>query len=416
MKTMNAFSRRKRPSLFVLALLFLTARQLGAQTYVYLTEVPDYTWYAGCFGTACGNLLGFWDRHGLPDFYTGPAGGGVAPLDTCGSNLGIRSMWASKAGLDGRPANKPGHIDDYWRSYTIDLQSCGLGDHFSYEDTAPDPYVSAGRPEHTPDCVGDFIGLSQNKWTNLANECSGNIDAYSFVFWDKTGRRRNNYYQTNPPGVYIPDIQSGLKEWARYRGYDADVFTQLTDFNPERTTTTGFTYDDVKAEIDAGYPVLCFLQPTTQFSRNLAPMPNANPDIHGVMIYGYITDSQSGVDNSVVIRTSWGSGDRIIMQWSASNWLGLFPVRGVIGFHPKPKVTRVARTSDSFTISWDGPSSQLRDEIAGTTTDVHHYQVERSTTLNPAAFKAVGSITTGHTMTLPDCCDGMAFYRVKLIP
>ncbi|MEO8428961.1 MAG: hypothetical protein ABI651_17840 [Verrucomicrobiota bacterium] len=39
-------------------------------------------------------------------------------------------------------------------------------------------------------------------------------------------------------GIHIPDIGSGLKEWARY---DADMFAQLTDFTSERSTTNGFT-------------------------------------------------------------------------------------------------------------------------------------------------------------------------------
>src|SRR5262249_47954131 len=124
-------------------------------------------WYYGCMGTASGNLMGYWDRHGFPDFYTGPANGGLAPLTTSGANAGIVSMWASMAGVDGRPADKPGHVDDYY---------------ISYESTAPDPYITAGRAEHAPDCIGDFMGLNQRKWTNMNSECSGNIDAFSFVF------------------------------------------------------------------------------------------------------------------------------------------------------------------------------------------------------------------------------------------
>src|SRR3954470_10586716 len=74
---------------------------------VMINDVPDYSWYSGCFGTASGNMMGFWDRNGLSDFYTGPTAGGVAPLSTSGSaNKGIRSMWASKAGFDGRPASQ----------------------------------------------------------------------------------------------------------------------------------------------------------------------------------------------------------------------------------------------------------------------------------------------------------------------
>ena len=145
-----------------------------ADSDVYLLGTPDYDWFAGCFGTASGNLMGYWDRHGLPDFYTGPTAGGVAPLDSYGANVGIRSMWVSQAGLDGRPANKPGHMDDYW-DYQPGTSPPG------YESTATDPYILANRAEHEPDCIGDFIGLNQKKWTNLNSECDGNINAYSFV-------------------------------------------------------------------------------------------------------------------------------------------------------------------------------------------------------------------------------------------
>src|SRR3954464_10311719 len=93
------------------ALLSMVAPEFADQN-VTIEGLPDYNWYAGCFGTATGNLMGYWDRNGLPDFYTGPTGNGVAPLNSFGLNQGIRSMWASKGGFDGRPANQPGHADD----------------------------------------------------------------------------------------------------------------------------------------------------------------------------------------------------------------------------------------------------------------------------------------------------------------
>jgi len=410
MQSTFSHSRMKHPLLALLALCALHPAALIAQRWVYLTEVPDYDWYAGCFGTASGNMAGFWDRHGLPNFYTGQTAGGLAPLNSRGANVGIRSLWTSKSGVDGRPANQPGHIDDYYSA----------GDGVAYDQsTASDPYVLAGRAEHAPDCIGDFIGLNQKKWTNMASECDGNIDAYSFVFWDKTGNRRMNYSHTNTTGQYIPDLQSGYKAWARWRGYDTDVFTQLSSFNPERTTGAGFTYANVKAEIDAGYPVLCFLQQQGVFSRNFSgrnpPMPKANPDIHGVMIYGYIENvPEVGVSQGVLIRTSWGSGDNIIMEWSADPWLGLYPPRGVIVVRPKPKITNVTRSGGNVNIAWDGPSSQLYDNLAGTTATVHRYQLERATTLNPANFTPVGPAGTTRTATVPD--SGPAFYRVRLNP
>jgi hypothetical protein len=387
--------------LAVSALFSIAMGQTGAQTLVYLLDAPDYEWHAGCFGTGTGNLAGYWDRHGMSNFYTGPTGGGLAPLNSFGGNGGIRSMWASQAGVDGRPSNQPGHMNDYY---------------VDYRSPAPDPYLTFGRPEHPPDCIGDFIGLNQFKWTNLNNECRGNVDAFSFVFWDKSGRRRTNYYPSNTAGAYIRDIQSGLKEWARYRGYDAEVFTQLSVFNPERSTTNGFTYDDVKAEINAGYPVLCFLQDNLHYSEPVGSIPNANPEIHGVMIYGYFSDPFSGIDKGVVIRTSWASGGSQLeyTQWTGAAWLGLYPVRGVIGFHPKPKVTAFSRAGGSITLNWHGPSARVYDEIAGSATSPHRYCVQRATSLNPASWTPVGAPTTALSATVPDV-EGTAFYRVVMI-
>ena len=384
---------------------------LRADSNVYLLDVPDYSWYAGCFGTATGNLMGYWDRHGLADFYTGPTAGGVAPLDSWAGNVGIRSLWANRAGFDGRPADQPGHIDDYWARYVND------GD-YSYQDPGPDPYTVAGRAEHAPDCIGDFIGLSQRKWVNMNGECDGNVDAYSFVYWDTNGNRRVNFTATTESGTPAPDIQSGLREWTRFRGHDADVFTQLADFNPQTPAGRGFTFADVKLEIDAGYPLLVFLQDYNQFYRSFSGMPRGNPEIHGMLIYGYQEFPEFGV-SYVRCRTSWASGDDVFYAWTAGAWVpgpGInLAVRGVIGYRPKPKLTRIQRDGAQITMSWQGPSSRLRDLVAQTTTRVHRYAVEKSSALEGAPWTTVGSITTGLTNTIAADGDTTAFYRVKLL-
>jgi hypothetical protein len=394
----------------VCAAICVPVLSLRADSDVYLLEVPDYSWYAGCFGTACGNLMGYWDRHGLPDFYTGPTAGGVAPLRDSGG-VGIRSMWANRAGFDGRPANKPGHIDDYWVRYDSDFS-------YSYQSTEPDPYVTAGRPEHTPDCIGDFIGLSQRKWVNMNGECDGNIDAFSFVYWQTNGNRRVNYTQMTPSGLPAPDIQSGLREWTRFRGSDADVFTQLADFNPQAPPGTGFTFADVKAEINAGYPILVFLQDYTEYWRAFAGMPRGNPEIHGMLIYGYQEFPEFGI-NYVYCRTSWGSGDGVYYAWTPNPWVpgpGLnLSVRGVIGYRPKPKMHLIQRTGSELTLTWHGPSSQLYDAIARSTTTVQRYQVEKSAAISGGTWTAVGSPTTGLTSTFTNEGEATAFFRVRLL-
>jgi hypothetical protein len=394
--------------LFVLGVLSSSFRTWAA-TNVLLTEVPDYTWYAGCFGTASGNLMGYWDRHGFPNFYTGPTAGGVAPLDSNGANQGIRSMWASRAGLDGRPVDQPGHIDDYWAYYRDDYS-------YSYESTAPDPYLIAGRPEHTPDCLGDFIGLSQNKWTNMNGECDGNIDAFSFVFWDSSGAQRTNFVPPMQNGRPIADIPSGLRAWTQYRGSDAEVFSQLVDFNPTVSPGNGFTFEDLKAEIDAGYPVLLYLQSYDQLFRALQGMPRGNPDMHGMLAYGYyIADSGN---QYVRYKTSWGSsGDNTFSLWGPQLWQAQLPVRGVIGYHPLPRITQVEPVSNGLLLSWEGPSAVLSNVVDQTATSLDWYILEQATQLNPPDFQAVSSPTAGHSLVLTNCCGGSpSFLRIKLLP
>lgn len=398
-------------------LLGLAAPAAFGDEEVYITNVPDYRWYAGCYGTANGNLFGFWDRNGLPDFYTGPTAGGVAPLNDLGENVGIRSMWASKAGLDGRPADMPGHIDDYWAYYNTDSS-------YSYESTDEDPYVKMQREEHAWDCIGDFIGLSQKKWTNMNGECDGNIDAFSFVYWDESGERRLNYTPPSDAGQPAVDIQSGLRAWSEYRGYSADVMTQLTSFNPETPPGRGFTFEDVKAEINAGYPLMVFLQPTNSDSRTLSnpvPMPQANPDIHAMLIYGY-HDIPDPLDplQEVRCRTSWRSGDTYFRDWNHWAWFVsprqvTFNVRGVISYRPKPKIVDVERGDGTLTFTWHGPSAQLYDVLQGETRNLHHYVIEHSPTLHPPNFSEVTAPTTEMTATVDDCCEGAGFYRVKLL-
>lgn len=369
---------------------------------VYLTEVPDYEWHHGCFGTASGNLIGYWDRRGLSEFYTGPTANGVAPLTSFGSNRGILSLWASQAGLDGRPMSQPGHHDDYWQFY---------------ESVAADPYQVAGRTEHAPDCIGDFIGLNQDKWADLGGECSGNIDGYSFNYFDRTGQRRDNYVPRDGFGEVVPDIQSGLRAFAAWRGVAVDTFSQLTDFNPDRSGGGGFTFADLRAEIDAGYPVLIFLQQFGAFSRTLHGVANVNPSIHAVLAYGYVVDDSDR--EFVRIRTSWASGDNKFGRWTSDSWLPEaslnLPARGVIGFRPRPQLLEVKAENSAVQLRWQGPLSVLRDEVWEVEVPVSRYVVERTTALGSTDWEAMTEPVAALTATVPGCCEGAAFYRIRLV-
>ena len=381
-----------------------TAAALMASENVYIDDVPDYEWDYGCFGTATGNLFGFWDRNGFPDFYTGPTSGGVAPLDSRRSagHQGIQSLWASAAGVDGRPSNRPGHVDDYY---------------VDYESVAPDPYVTANRAEHAKDCIGDFIGLNQNKWTNLNNECRGNIDGYSFVHWNATGARRVARPGLEPAVPKGSDIPSGLIDWSRYKGYDAEAFCQLADFGPTVSAGLGFTFADLKAEIDAGYPVLLFLQPTSEISRTIRGQARVNPDIHGMLAFGYLVEDDG--TEYVRFRTSWASGDFVFAAWSAAPWtpLGIlnFPLRGVIGYHPRPKIRSVRREGAGLVLTWDAPAATLVDAVAEERRATQQYVVERADSPDSATWIAVSSRLKTRELRLPTPTTDLNFYRIRLV-
>ena len=377
-----------------------------AQVNVYLTGVPDYEWHVACFGTATGNLMGYWDRHGFPNFYTGPTTGGAAPLDSFGNNYGIRSLWASQAGLDGRPANKPGHVDDYY---------------VGYESTAADPYVTARRTEHEPDCIGDFTGMNQNKWKDLNGECDGNLDGWTFLYWDATGNRRLNFTPGPAAGLPAIDLQSGLRAWTKWRGYEADVFTQLAEVNPDTPAGKGFTFADLKAEIDAGYPVLLFMQSWPEKYRSVGSMARANPEIHGMLAYGYrYGHDGDGGKLWVHLRTSWASGDTQYYPWDGSGWLDwtgyYMPPRGAISYHPLPRIMDIKRANGQLTLRWDGPASELYDADNHAFTQLHWYVVEMATSLTAGGFAPVAAAATEHELTLPEPAGQAVFLRVKLVP
>ena len=392
-----------RAGVMGIAALFGVLRAQAQLEDVRIEDVPDYEWHVGCFGTATGNLMGFWDRNGFPDFYTGPTGGGVAPLNSRSSqgNLGIFSLWASKAGRDGRPANQPGHEDDYY---------------FAYESVFADPYITAGRKEHTPDCIGDFIGLSQNKWSSLGGECRGNIDGFSYVHWNTSGDRRWVQWGQEPAIPSGSDIPTGLVAWTRYRGGDATSFCQLTEFNPTVSGGRGFTYADLKAEIRAGRPVLLFMQPSGEFSRTVSGGAGVNPEIHGMLAYGFWVDDDG--TEYVRYRTSWASGDQMLSPWTAAPWLpGTlgFPLRGVIAYQPIPKIRSIRRDGGEVVISWDGSVAKVRDGVTGERRQAQRFIVESAGALEAPVWTPVSDPLEVREFRGAAPVDGQAFYRVRSV-
>jgi hypothetical protein len=166
----------------------------------------------------------------------------------------------------------------------------------------------------------------------------------------------------------------------------------------------------LKAEIDAGFPVLLYLQKAGQFSRPVNGMERANPLVHGMVAYGYLT---SGGVPRVRYRTSWGSGDFVFAQWGPDPFEVGLSLRGVVAFHPMPKIREVVKETEGVRIRWDGPASTLSMDSVDTA--AHWYVVERSESVT-GGYVAVSEPTTGlEELVVGSVGGGNAFYRVKLL-
>jgi hypothetical protein len=119
----------------------------------------------------------------------------------------------------------------------------------------------------------------------------------------------------------------------------------------------------LKAEILRGYPVILMLQSPAEFSRNFRDMPRGNPNIHAMVAFHFKTTDDG--TRLVQFRTSWASGEanESWAAWGPQIWAAEMPLRGVILFHPMPKITSIERNNGKVMIRWDGPSSVLWDDV-----------------------------------------------------
>lgn len=140
-------------------------------------------------------------------------------------------------------------MDDYWESE-------GTGT-TGYQD----PWQQNNWTEHThADAVGDF--MYSNQWEHGYENKDGET---AFWLWDELllcDDFEDWAIKDSNPG-WLVDGALGLRNFYKSRGYKVtDCYTQGTDnmeTDPGVFYTDGFSFDDYKAEINAGYPVLLHL-------------------------------------------------------------------------------------------------------------------------------------------------------------
>lgn len=222
-----------------------------------LSGVPAFDWCYGCSATSAAMMMGYYDNNGYPDMYKGPANGGVCPMTNQTWGAGKCPLSATMQSVDQRMSR--GHVDDFW----VDTYS-----------SEPDPYITNKWVMHAlGDCTGDYMGTNQSRY--------GNIDGGTMFWEDDAGDKLSDYTGSEPT---YRDGCHGMKLFVQSRGYTVlENFTQRIK-GQGNDPAKGFTFDDFKAEIDAGRPVM--IQVTS----------------HSMLGYGY--DTSDGT-NKIYIRDTW---------------------------------------------------------------------------------------------------------------
>ena len=242
-----------------------------------LTSVPAFYWTYGCSATSAGMLAGYYDQpeRGYTNMYAGPTNGGVCPLNnsiwgttvypnvTCGEC----PLVATHQGKDGLAVK--GHVDDFWSDY----------------GSSADPYWGAWAQHTYANCTADYMGT--NEYHNWHNTDGSTM----FVFWTNNSPTYD-YTASETGSPALRDGCHGLKLFFESRGY-----TVTSNYNQRiygyNNITAGFTYDDFKAQINAGRPVLIQLVG------------------HTMLGYGYSDP------NTIAIHDTWDNLDHT-MTWGGT--------------------------------------------------------------------------------------------------
>jgi len=282
-----------------------------------ILNVPAMTWVFGCSATTAAMMFGHYDRMGYSNMYAGPTNSGVFPMTNetwgtvviNGETRALCPLSATRQNLDGRAIR--GHVDDYW---------------IVSDNPGPDPFVGNWAEHAHGECTGDYMGTNQSSFSN--------IDGGTRFFYFEDGSPLYDYTGAEPD---FRDGCHGLRLFAESRGYTVDTnYSQYIEgYNGN---TQGFTFDDFKAEIVAGRPVLIHVVG------------------HTMLGYGY-----DDIDSTIYIHDTWDYLDHS-MTWGGS-YSGLAHY-GVTVFSvdplaaPPASLTVPGSDSDgSYTVSWGASST-----------------------------------------------------------
>lgn len=241
------------------------------QADAVLSDVPAFDWCYGCSATSAAMMFGYYDRVGYSNMYAGPTNGGVCPLTNSVWGYKECPLSATHQGYDGLAAK--GHVDDYWDSFGSTI----------------DPYYGYWTEHGYADCTADFMGTNQyHNWQNT--------DGGTRFYYYTSGAPLYDYSACEGGTPPKRDGCHGIRLFVDSRGYNVfhdgsnyQNYNQLID----PYVTGGFTFDDFKAEIDAGRPVIIQVAD------------------HSMLGYGYDDP------NTIYIHDTWDHNDHS-MTWGGT--------------------------------------------------------------------------------------------------
>ena len=247
-------------TILLVSLLLVTgagARELVAHSQgAALPNAPDYDWWYGCSPTSAGMMMGYYDINGYGGLtYDDLVPGATAETSNYGnSSAAVNSIIASA-----------GHIADYWTGYG---------------NSGDDP-MAAG---HANNSLADFMGTSQDAF--------GNSDgATTFFNYTDGSRLYGSNIQALGASYYNRSGMYGMYEYVQYAGYTialGSIYNQYTD----NYHGAGFSFEDFKAEIDAGRVVMIHVTG------------------HSMFAYGY------DEDGNILFHDTWTEGEKS-MAWGS---------------------------------------------------------------------------------------------------
>ncbi len=242
-----------------------------------LSGPGDYDWWYGCSPTSAGMLIGYYDVMG----YSNLVPGGNAENSTYGTGPYLANDAIASSG----------HISDFYSGLS---PSDGYG--LSGDDAA--------EPWHSFNCLADFMGTSQDAYGNSNGQTS-------FWFYSDNSPLTASDLYSYGPDYYNSDGMYGIGEYIDYAGYDTTILYSQYIYGYNEISA-GFTYEQYKAEIDAGRGVLIHVE--------------------GHSMYGYGYNSAT---NSVLLHDTWSSGQHSMVWGGSYSGLQQFGVT-VLTIVPEP--------------------------------------------------------------------------------